>query len=348
MITRIAIDSDALLEHKGRTRHALNTQRTLVDVLRSYGLVEFLGVADKDAFFDAVTQLDTAVKEVWEKALVALYDLNRVKVGGEVGTVRHLVAEEPVPKELLALAELIVVRGEVAAQRGLPLEGYARRGDEPELSVAESALHCNTIKQLREMRERGNFPKGTQRSTIWEAVLAAPVHASTEVTLLEHHFLNHALTRKGARRDHLEWLVGALDRMLKPGSTLRILSELPAIRQPPETRKPPKLISPARAEAILRPRIEPLLGAGNLARVEVVLAPWPDRFDERPHNRHLRFSCGVAISASEGFDHLSSPEVAGLDGFTWQAVTSAELLGDLSKREQMILNRGHRVTIQVP
>ena len=323
MITRIAIDSDALLEHRGRTRHALNTQRTLVDILEGYGLIEFLGDADKDAFFDAVTQLDPAVQEVWAKALVALDNLNRVKSGGMAGTVRNLVAEEPVPKELLALAELIFVRDEVAAQRGLPLEGYARRDDEPELSVAESAMHCNTIRQLREMRDRGNFPMGTPRSTIWAAVFAAPVRASTEVTLLEYHFLNHALTPKtGARRDHLEWLVGEFGRMLKPGSTFRILSELPEIRKG-------ERISPARAAAILRPRIQPLLGGGNLERVEVVLAPWPGGLQMRPHNRHLRFSCGVAISTSEGFDHLSSPRVAGLDGFTWQAVTSGVARGSI-------------------
>lgn len=342
MIARVAVDSEALLEHKEETRHAMNTQRTLVEMIQRFGLLELLGDEDKDAFFDAVNQLSPTLQDVWAKALVALHGLNRVRAGGAASTVRDLVANVDLPVELQALADLIVIREAVATTRGVPLEaGYGCI--DPEFVLADSLLHCTTVKQLSDARERGNFPKGSDRSKVWEDVFAVPASLSTEVTLLEHHFLNHALLKKRTWRDHLEWLVGQLDRSLSPGSTLRLLAELPEIGKPPQRTS----MSPADAERVIRHRLEPLLGSGSLARVEVILAPWPGKLEERPHNRHLRFSCGVAISTHEGFDHLSNSTIEGLEGFTWQAHTAADFLAELSGREQVIRTRPGRLEIVI-
>ena len=92
-------------------------------------------------------------------------------------------------------------------------------------------------------------------------------------------------------------------------------------------------------------RVAPLIGNGQLRQIEIVLAHWPKRQDNGPHNRHLRFSCGVAVSSDEGFDRLDSRQIQGIDGFSWRGITAASLLGDLAKRENVIATQQPRVVI---
>ncbi len=98
--------------------------------------------------------------------------------------------------------------------------------------------------------------------------------------------------------------------------------------------------------AKLRSRIEPLLGA-KLTTVEVVLARWPWKQEDRPHNRHARFNCSIAIGCHEGFDHLDATEIRGIDGFTWQAVTAARVLDDLARREQKVIKGWPRRELKI-
>ena len=89
-------------------------------------------------------------------------------------------------------------------------------------------------------------------------------------------------------------------------------------------------------EAKLCARIEPLLG-GGLTTVESSSRDGRGGKD-RPHNRHARFNCSMAIGCHEGFDQLDASKVRGIDGFTWQAFTTPRMLDDLAMREQKVLN----------
>lgn len=339
MMCRIALDADALLDHKDATRQDMNTHRTLTKTVAEYGLVEALGKNDADAIFDAIQQLDHQdMRDRWTEVLVALHNSNRLRVGGGDETVRELVNNDHLREDLHETLDLIVVSEAAATKRSVPaLVGFAKRELEPELCVADSVAHCATVEHVQTLRERGNFPASTARETVWKAVFALPAELSMEATLLDQYFLKWLLN--GRRdRDHAEWLIGALDRTMAPNSRLRLLCGVPTSGNPPQP------LTEDDVEQAVMERIAPIVGRGRLTKVEVVLAPWPKRHENGPHNRHLRFSCGVAITTPEGFDRLDSQKIVGIDGFSWGVETSASMLGDLGKREDVILrHRDSRV-----
>src|SRR5262245_56862613 len=117
MITRVAIDSNALVDHKDPTRAAVNTHRSLVRVLGSYGFVEVLGDADSTALVRAIKSLTDEMGELWEKAIVSLMDLNRVRAGSSDKTTGDLCAVEPLPEPIRSLADLVVVSERASTDR---------------------------------------------------------------------------------------------------------------------------------------------------------------------------------------------------------------------------------------
>lgn len=342
MITRVAIDSQALLDHKDRTRAAVNTHRSLVQILESYGFIELLGVADSTALVKAIKGLPEEMGELWEKAIVGLMDLNRVCVGSSDKTAGDLCAEEPLPELLRSLADLVVISERASSDRqAIRTNGFEMRGGQPELTLADSITHCQTIKRVRSLRELGNYRETTRRDVIWDDVFDTPARLSNEATLLDQHFLKHLfLGRSRKAWNHVEWLIRMLDGSMVAGSTLRLLCGLPSAGSPPSP------FPRSRLESAIQKHIAPILGSGHLAKIELVLAPWPRRYESGPHNRHLRFSTGLAISTDEGFDRLDNHEVRGIDGFSWRGITSAALLGDLATRESVIYNHPDRIELQ--
>lgn len=347
MITRVALDSKALLDHKDSTRVAVNTHRSLVQVLESYGFIQLLGPADSAALVRAIKSLPTEMGEIgeyWEKAIVRLMDLNRVHIGSFDRTAGDLCAEEPLPEPLRSLADLVIVSERACSDRApLRVNGFDKRVGEPEVALADSITQCQTIESARFLRELGNFRADTQRDDIWDEVFAAPAALSTEATLLDRFFLEHVLNGKSRDlRDHVEWLIGKLDESMSDGSTLRLLCGWPVVRGSK------KLFPRNRIEASVRKRIASCIGDGRLDRIQVILTPWPKRQDGAPHNRHIRFNAGVAISTEEGFDRLDQTAIQGIDGFSWRPITSATLLGDLTTRENVICTHPDRFELQVP
>lgn len=343
MIGRIALDSDALLDHQDQGRGAMNTHREMVDVLTSFGYLQLLGPDDAGALFDAIYGLDTEKHTLWSKALLALHGLNRVGTGDLSGTTSEVSALEPLPEPLRSAIDLLVVPNRVALGRQLLTDdGFESRPGEPELTLADSIGHCRTIDKLRTMRERGNFPKNASRQTVWDELFVPPARLSTEATLLDRYFLEHLFKDpKRETRDHAEWLLTSMQRDLAAGSTVRLLCGWPSDRE----RNAP--MDEETLTSRLRNHLGPILAPGRLAGVTVVFARWPSRKGDGPHNRHIRFSCGFAITSQEGFDRLDSPRIVGIDGFTWGAITSAQMLADLQSREEVILNSLGRIEIRL-
>jgi hypothetical protein len=343
MIGRVALDTDALLDHRDQGRGAMNTHRELVDVLTSFGYLELLGPDDASALFDAIYQLDSEKHALWSKAILALHSLNRVRTGDLNGTTRDASAIEPLPEPLRSTIDLLVVSNRVAQGRQPLMEdGFESRPGEPERTLADSIRHCRTIERLRTMHEHGNFAQGASRQTVWDELFVPPARLSTEATLLDRYFLEHLFNdRKREPRDHAEWLISSMDRDLASGSTVRLLCGWPSDRD----RNAP--IDKVTLTSRLRDHLGPILGSGRLDGVTVVLARWPTRKGDGPHNRHLRFSCGFAITSQEGFDRLDSSRIVGIDGFSWGAITSTQLLADLQAREDIILKCRPRTEIRL-
>src|SRR5262249_19132098 len=155
----------------------------------------------------------------------------------------------------------------------------------------DSVTHCQTIDGVRSLRQLGNYRTHTQRDVIWDDVLASPAAVSTEATLLDRYFLEHVLNGKSRHtRDHAEWLIDKLDGSMIVGSALRLLCGWPVVRGTSS------LFPQPRIEAMVQKRVAPLIGNGRLRRIEIILVPWPKRAHDAPHNRHLRFNSGAAVS----------------------------------------------------
>lgn len=342
MIARVAIDSEALLDHSEPTRATANTHRSLVQIIESFGFIELLGGPDSTALVEAIKRLTGETSELWEKAIIGLMDLNRVRVGSSDKTTGDQCAERPLPEPLLSLADLVVVSERRSSDReALFSAGFDKSGDEPEFALADSVPHSKTITAVRTLRDLGNYRAQTSREVIWDEVFASPASVSTEATLLDRYFLEHVHNGKSRNaRDHVEWMIGKLDESMVAGSTFRLLCGWPVVRATSG------LFPQSRIEAVVRKRVAPLIGNGRLRQIEIVLTPWPKRQDDAPHNRHLRFNCGVAVSTDEGFDRLDSNQIQGIDGFSWRGITAATLLGDLATRERVIWNHPDRIELR--
>ena len=335
MMARVGIESEALLDFKGENRIDMNTQKALTRLLTEYGFVDLMGVNDANALTAAIGQLPPDVRTVWIKTLKGLYDLNRFRCGERHETMTDICNAEQLPEDFHKQLNLVVVSKQVAEKREIPVHtGYATRVCEPELSLADSVDHCTTIERARVLRERGNFPAGSSRNEIWTNLFKLPAELSAEVTLLDGYFFHYNLQRKGAPRDHVTWFIRELNRTLLEGSSLRLLCQLP------------EGSTVLGLEQTVQDLLSPIVGSGRLASIHVVLAP--ARGSTRlPHNRHLRFSCGAAITSDEGFDRLGRSKIDGVEGFSWKAVMSAEMLGEFSRREDQFLKSPKRVEIQV-
>lgn len=353
ILARIGIDADSLLDFASPDRSSTNAHKSLTRALAEVGVLETIGNDDDRALFDAIGRLSPDAGKLWRETLAELDRGFRVRRGTGRGTTRNALRDPAgMPASLLELMDLIVASEVSADRHGVPTSpGYSRRDGEPELSLADSVEHCDTISAVRQLRSEGHFAQGSLRTDIEDTLLAPLAALSTHVTLLDRFFLAHALDPKAGDRDHLEWLVHSLEASIRPNSSLRLLCELPesVSRAVSEQKKLEKnrIQDEARrkrhevnqmyrdVEAKLCARIEPLLGCG-LTTVDVVLARWPWGKD-RPHNRHARFNCSMAIGCHEGFDQLDAPKVRGIDGFTWQAFTTPLMLDDLAMREQKVL-----------
>lgn len=341
MIARIALDADALLDHKEPSRRSSNTHRSLLEVLESYGYLQFLGKTDADALFNVVEGLSDEMKELWTKVVLSLHDLNRLHVGTSDDATGEICDTVPLSEPLRSLVDLIVVREEVSEGNNLLEEqGFAKRDDEPELSLADSVAQCQTIDKMRKLRRIGNYGEGTSRNKIWDEVFAAPAEVSSEATLLDRFFLTNLLSGAGGgRRSHADWLLRKLDATMPEGANVRLLGEWPVVRGSKS------LVEKVSLQKRVKSHIAPIIGTGRLGSINVLLAPWPRRHEGGPHNRHIRFAAGIAIGTDEGFDRLDSTKVQGIDGFSWRSITDARSLGDLGKRENMI--SGHPCCLEI-
>ncbi len=309
--------------------------------LESLGLLEARNNDDLVELFDAITNLSSDTQTLWVKTLTALDGVNRIRRGNGTETSREVALKTPLPLDLSSDVDVLVVSDVSGHAQGVPESpGFVCRNDGPELAYLDSFAHCATANTVRGLRDRGNFAQGSSRDEIWDAVLRPLAQISDEATLLDRYFLTKA------SGDHAKWLVRSLDGALRDGAHLRILGEWDPSW------------SEQQALEVAHQRVAPHIGSGRIGSAEVILAAAWDRNGAQsrrakntpygPHNRHLRFSCGLAVTSAEGFDRLRQRTVEGIDGFTWGLASSADRLGDLGRSEDVVASQPKRVLVHLP
>lgn len=337
MLARISIDADAILAIGGQApRLTMHTHTRILRAITDFGVIRWMGANDDAAMWSAVDQLSADQRTLWTKRLHDLYDSNRMLWGDRDETTHEIFAMETIPSDAARMVDLVVLSEEIALLRGVPAtKGFKGRPNEPEFSLVDSVDVCTTIRRMQDLRTRGNFAAGKKRDDVWDQLFALPASLSSDVTVLDRYFLSDVLRANPPKvRDHAQWLLRKLAQSVQPNSTFRILCELPGG------------LSATDATERLRQRLAHSVDRGNFKSVEAVLAPWPTASASRPHNRHIRFSCGVAVATDEGFDRLDQSTLQYLEGFTWRVATDRDRIASWSKRERSVVTSLNR--IQVP
>lgn len=338
MLARFSIDADAIVALEGQTpRHATHTHTRVLRTIADFGVIQWMGPNDEAAMWSAIDELSPDQRTLWTKRLHDLYDRNRMHWGDREETTHQVLSMETIAGDFARAVELAIVSDEIATIRGIPLaKGFKGRPDEPEFALPDSVDVCTTVRRMQDLRTRGNFAAGKKRDDVWEQLFALPATLSNDVTVLDRYFLKEVLRANPAKeRDHAQWLLRRLARSVQPNSSLRLLCELPGD------------ISEAAARDRLLRRLAPSVDHGNFNSVEAVLAPWPSASAKRPHNRHIRFSCGIAVSTDEGFDRLDQATLQYLEGFTWRVATDRDRIASWSKRERSIVTSLDRLEVRV-
>jgi hypothetical protein len=325
VIARIGLDPSSLadLQVVDDTEATSALHDHLLTALKVHGAV-FLGSgADAAGLSLEIRALDPELRKRWGVVL------------GSLNSSRRLVRRRPPLARPMAqvqgLAELrdawrdeveVVVLDRTRAQEfGVPgsLGHIADNDSALEISTIRGARQTEAFEQARSLAERANHPCGTRRDDFWREVLAPLAHLSNEAVILDR-YLFHRLLEKQARggsggEEHVCWLLEHLDRDMPAGSTVTLIAH----NEAPQDRRrtsAPHLVT-ASDIATLVDRLWLPRATGSLELVKVVLSPWRQRGQLLPHDRHIRFNVGAAVTFTQGLDRLATPTIEEPEGLNW-------------------------------
>jgi len=344
MITRSVIDARAIRELLDQSpRASFRSHADVTQVLREHGVLLLTCKEDQDELIGAIKVQRQEVKDLWIETFKALQNTGRYTFSAPpLRAATSALLDESNPRELASGVDMVVVSSDVAQREGFEEQGFTTPQGAPELVMPEAIRQCTTVKRLVDLRERGNFPEGTPRDSIWSEVLAPLAAVSEEATILDRYLLGD-LSHSRHLRGHVAWLLQRLNRAAPRMRYVRLLAEVPNPWDPRTRDRMP--ITSAELDGILRDTVRRLMIE---VTVKVVVAPWAISNEKGPHDRHIRFSCGSAIGVEEGFDRLKDNQVWGLDGLSWKHLVRPEALQGLRKREDYVLGHPDRIELLIP
>jgi hypothetical protein len=216
----------------------------------------------------------------------------------------------------------------------------ADAGSALEISTARAARLTNALVQARQLAERANHPCGTRRDDFWAEVLAPLARLSSEVVVLDR-YLFHRLLEKEARGgsgvdEHVCWLLERFDETMLAGSTVTLIAHDEALQERGRTGPPPQ-VTALRIAALVE-RFWLHRAAGRLQLVKVVVAPWWQLRQALPHDRHVRFHIGAAVTFTQGLDRLATPNIEDPDGLNWQYRQGSPAVDSVLAEESRVLD----------
>jgi hypothetical protein len=243
-------------------------------------------------------------------------------------------------------AEVVVVEKTHANKFGVAeWPGHITDSDsELEISTVRAAWETVAMEDARRLAERANHPYGTQRDDFWTEVLAPLARLSSEVVILDR-YLFQRLLEKNARGgsgadDHVCWLLEQLDTYMPHLSRVTLIANDEAPQNRPRVK--------AKDVAAIIERYWLHRAAGSLKHVDVVLAPWWQRGQSLPHDRHVRFNVGAAVTFPQGLGRLAKPTIEDPDGLNWHYRQGSRAVEPLHAAEERVLDHRNRGVTKAP
>ncbi|MBY0287277.1 MAG: hypothetical protein K2X52_09015 [Mycobacteriaceae bacterium] len=185
---------------------------------------------------------------------------------------------------------------------------------------------AKTFTSLQELADTAVVPQGGSRDAFWTTVLSPIAAMSTAVTVLDSYLFGElwwrGVSSRVAHPEHLIWLLEKLDETMRPRSEVELIASIDPSRRNAHTLE-------ATAELIRdfwrrRP-------PGRIARVRLVGSSNSRDF---PHDRHIRFNTGIAITFDAGLDRLRRQTVEDPNGMAWGHKWHRQAIETLKEREQ--------------
>lgn len=348
MLARIVIDPEALGDTTAPIAMTKFHHNSLLETLAAYGYLVFANNEEAAAFSKALrnrSEFPPGMAEKWATVFPELYKLGRVRVVGQpddppISQVRHLAGLQ---RGWKGNVDVAVMGTAGAAAIGISeAEGILDDADSHvELATVVATPHTRTISRYRELAETAVVPYDAARDTFWNDVLAPVATASKKVTVLDGYLLTTLWNKEdnlpGSRTrpaEQVQWLLQHLDTAMKPGSEVELICAYEAHKSYYDADASADMIrdywSPPRE--------------GNLTKVTLTLVKRQRGFT---HDRHIRFSTGVALTFAAGLDRLRSPHVWDEDGMTWAYKWRREAINGLREREERAKSFSPRQTVTV-
>lgn len=334
MLTKIALDPEALLELFEPPSLMKSVHQVVIDTLNAHGRIVFRSDKEAKRFIEATksSSLSPNLVKRWEAVIYHLYKTKRARVlqpQDEV-SISALSKLAEIEGAWSGKVSVMVLSSDAAAAVGVPSdEGVLDDSDaDLELATLHSATLTKSVSNLRALAASIVFPFKS-RNVFWGEVLGPIAEVSQSVSILDKYIFKEVWYRADKPwkitkepPEQLVWLLRNLDDEMRGGSKVHILSH--------SSSSDPGLEETA--DAIRNAWKAP--SAGRLSKVEISLSPVSKGF---PHDRHIRFNTGVGIALSAGFDRLQKPECWDPSGMSWSYIYMPNDVEALRQREARAL-----------
>lgn len=334
MYARVAIAPNAVCEPVAPPAFAKAQYAAILDAINANGSLQFASRDDAKRFATSVRQscaLPAGVGQKLVAALVELGKLGRVHFGESFDT-KPLASYQHVEALKQAWSgklEVAVFDQSGAEALGVPEDDGMIQVDE-DLEVARLFALSGTraFSNLRVVADTGHLPFDSPREAFWRDVLRPLARSSKVVTIIDQYLLG-GLWHRNERRpqsyrwrpEHVVWLLENLDRTAPPGTQMELLT----VVEDSDARS-----QKAEAAASLVREFWDRSRGGRLDRVRLSVVGTRRGF---PHDRHIRFSSGAAITVDAGLDRLREPRIWDQSGMAWGYKWRKEALAPLRDRE---------------
>lgn len=325
MIAQISVDSRALSEPSD-VGDRLDAHARLTREFLRFAALRLLGPEDETELriqFHA----DPEVGEMWKRLFKDLGDVNRLlrdPAHMRSETMREWCDRGELPEDIRDLVDLVVASER--AEWNHPGDGL------PELATAKRFDLSHTLHRIRELADEMTYEKGTPRDVIWKERWAPLARLSTEVNICDPYLFGEKAfdPKKRDRIRHVTWLLDRLHDVLPGGATVRLFT--------------------ARGSYDMKD-VGDHLSRSRFCRERpgaLHIFIWKERNRRRsqertesseedliwgPHDRHIRFSCGVATDVPAGFDKLRNPQIVAEQGYKCHFIGPGKTLNILTDVE---------------
>ena len=348
MLARLAIDPEALSDTTTPVSMTKFHHNSLLETIAAHGSIVFANNDEARAFVQAIKHqhaFPPGMAEKWSNLLPELHKLGRVRLmvppGDQpISQVRALDALQHGWKGNLDIA---VLGNSGASAIGISEDkGILEDIDsQVEIATVVATPHTRTVTHYRELADIAILPHRAERETFWDEVLRPIATASKAASVLDGYLLTRLWDKEdnlpmSRSRDagHVEWILDHLDSTMRPGSELELICAY--------DRNKSHYTADESAD-VIRDSWSPL-SHGRLTKVTLTLVERQKGFT---HDRHIRFSTGVAITLPAGFDRLRAARVWDQDGMAWNYKWRPDAIKGLRDREERAKSFTPRKTVTV-